>query len=143
MEKGLKVKKMASVYELARQLGKELMNTPEVAELLEAKKIYEADTEIVKLIQEYSALQEDFEIRFAAGKTTEEEQKAFREEMTKRGEVIKANQAAANLFAAESKFNQFMSSVFSIVTATLAGDDPSQTGGCNPSCCSSCGGGCH
>ena len=29
---------MASVYELARQLGKELMNTPEVAELLEAKK---------------------------------------------------------------------------------------------------------
>ena len=72
---------MASVYELARQLGKELMNTPEVAELLEAKKVYEADTEIVKLIQEYSAMQEDFEIRFAAGKTTEEEQKAFAEEM--------------------------------------------------------------
>ena len=40
---------MASVYELARELGKELMKTPEVAELLEEKKIYEADTEIVKL----------------------------------------------------------------------------------------------
>ena len=134
---------MASVYELARELGKELMNTPEVAELLEAKKIYEADTEIVRLVKEYGELQQDFEIRFAAGKTTEEEQKAFTEEMQKRGEVIKANEAAANLFAAESKFNQFISSVFSIVTATLAGDDLSQTGGCSPDCCASCGGGCH
>ncbi len=128
MEKGYDLK-MASVYELARELGKELMNTPEVAELLEAKKIYEADTEIVKLVKEYGELQQDFEIRYAAGKTT--------------GEVIKSNEAAANLFAAESKFNQFISSVFSIVTATLAGDDPSQTGGCSPDCCASCGGGCH
>ena len=134
---------MASVYELARELGKELMNTPEVEALLEAKKVYEADTEIVRLIKEYGEMQQDFEIRFAAGKTTEQEQKSFAEEMRKRGEVIKANEAAANLFAAESKFNQFMNSVFSIVTATLAGDDPSQTGGCNPDCCASCGGGCH
>lgn len=134
---------MASVYELARELGKELMNTPEVSQLLEAKAIYEKDEEIVQLIKEYGQMQEDFEIRFAAGKTTEEEQKAFAEEMRKRGEVIKANEAAANLFAAETKFNQFLSSVFSIVTATLAGDDPSQTGGCSPDCCASCGGGCH
>ncbi len=134
---------MASVYELARELGKELMNTPEVEQLLQAKKVYEADTEIVRLVKEYGEMQQDFEIRFAAGKTTEEEQKSFSEEMQKRGEVIKANEAAANLFAAESKFNQFISSVFSIVTATLAGDDPSQTGGCSPDCCASCGGGCH
>jgi len=117
LEKGYDLK-MASVYELARELGKELMNTPEVAELLEAKKIYEADTEIVRLVKEYGELQQDFEIRYAAGKTTEEEQKAFSEDMQKRGEVIKSNEAAANLFAAESKFNQFISSVFSIVTAT-------------------------
>ena len=99
---------MASVYELARELGKELMNTPEVEQLLQAKKVYEADTEIVKLVKEYGEMQQDFEIRFAAGKTTEEEQKSFSEEMQKRGEVIKANEAAANLFAAESKFNQFI-----------------------------------
>ena len=134
---------MASVYELARELGKELMNTPEVEALLEAKKVYEADTEIVRLVKEYGEMQQDFEIRFAAGKTTEQEQKEFAAEMQKRGEVIKANEAAAHLFAAESRFNQFMNSVFSIVTATLAGDDPSQTGGCSPDCCVSCGGGCH
>jgi len=134
---------MASVYELARELGKELMNTPEVEQLLQAKKVYEADTEIVRLVKEYGEMQQDFEIRFAAGKTTEEEQKAFSEDMQKRGEVIKSNEAAANLFAAESKFNQFISSVFSIVTATLAGDDTSQTGGGSPDCCASCGGGCH
>ena len=134
---------MASVYELARELGKELMNTPEVEALLEAKKVYEADTEIVRLVKEYGEMQQDFEIRFAAGKTTEQEQKEFAAEMQKRGEVIKANEAAAHLFAAESRFNQFMTSVFSIVTATLAGDDPSQTGGCSPDCCASCGGGCH
>lgn len=134
---------MASVYELARELGKELMDTPEVQALLEAKKVYEADTEIVKLVKEYGEMQQDFEIRFAAGKTTEQEQKEFAAEMQKRGEVIKANEAAAHLFAAESRLNQLMNSVFSIVTATLAGDDPSQTGGCSPDCCASCGGGCH
>ena len=52
---------MASVYELARELGKELMNTPEVEQLLQAKKVYEADTEIVRLVKEYGEMQQDFE----------------------------------------------------------------------------------
>ena len=39
--------------------------------------------------------------------------------------------------------NNFMNSVFNIITATLTGEEPEQAGGCDPSCCSSCGGGCH
>lgn len=134
---------MASVYELARNLGQELTNTPEVQELLEAKKKFEADEKIVKLVEEYTQLQKEFEEKYAAGKTTQDEQAAFTKDMTERGNVIKENKAASDLFAAEMKFNNFMNSIFSIVTATLAGDDPSQTGGCSPDCCSSCGGGCH
>ena len=134
---------MASVYEMARALGEELIKTPEVEMLLQAKKNYEAEPEIVKLVEEYTQLQKEFEEKFSAGKTTPEEQKAFGDEMRERGNVIKENKAASELFAAEVKFNDFMNSIFSIVTATLAGDEPSQTGGCSPECCSSCGGGCH
>lgn len=134
---------MATVYEMARALGEELVKTPEVEMLLIAKKNYEAEPEIVKLVEEYTQLQKDFEERYAAGNTTPEEQKTFGDEMRERGNVIKENKVASELFAAELKFNEFMNSIFSIVTATLAGDEPSQDGGCSPDCCSSCGGGCH
>ncbi len=134
---------MASVYELARQLGEEMLKTPEVETLLVAKKNFEADGKIAQLVQEYTELQKAFETKYAAGKTTPEEQEAFTKDMTARGTVIKENKAASELFAAEMKFNNYMNSVFSIITSTIAGEDASQ-GGC--SCdggCSSCGGGCH
>ena len=50
---------------------------------------------------------------------------------------------ASDLYTAEMNFNNFMNSVFNIITATLAGEDPAeQGGGCSPSSCASCGG-CH
>ena len=72
-----------------------------------------------------------------------EEQKAHAEEMKRRGELIKSNKLASDLFAAEMNFNNFMNSVFNIITSTLSGEEPDMGGGCDPSCCSSCGGGCH
>ena len=132
---------MASVYELARALGEGLLETSEVKNLLSAKEVYEADTEIVKAVEEYTKNQQEFEKKFSEGTTTQEENDAFREEMTKRGDLIKANKAASALFAAEMQFNQLMQSVFSMVTAIVAGEEQNE-GGCSPSSCSSCGGGC-
>ena len=57
--------------------------------------------------------------------------------------LIKSNKLASDLFAAEMNFNNFMNSVFNIITSTLSGEEPDMGGGCDPSCCSSCGGGCH
>ncbi len=134
---------MASVFELARTLGEELQKTPQVEALLAAKKAYEEDPEISKAVAEYTKMHEEFQAKMQAGGITPEEQKSFSEEMKKRGEFIKNNKLASDLYVAEMNFNNFVNSVFNIVTATLAGEEPEQAGGCSPSACASCGGGCH
>ena len=134
---------MATVFEMARALGEELQKTPQVEALLAAKKAYEADPAIVKAVAEYTKMHEDFQARIQMGGISPEEQKKYNEDMKTRGEEIKNNKLAADLFTAEMNFNNFMNSVFNIITATLSGEEPEQTGGCSPSCCESCGGGCH
>ena len=133
---------MASVYDLARNLGEELTKTPQVEALLEAKKAYEESPEIATAVEEYTRLHQEFEVKMQSGGISAEEQKAFAEDMAKRGEEIRNNKIASDLFAAETNFNNFMNSIFTIVTSTLTGEEPAQSG-CSPSACSSCGGGCH
>ncbi|MBQ7757831.1 YlbF family regulator [Anaerotignum sp.] len=134
---------MATVFEMARALGEELQKTPQVEALLAAKEAYENDPEIKKLVEEYTKLHYDFEAKMQAGGIPVEEQRAFNEEMKAKGEAIRTNKLAADLYVAEQNFNNFLNSVFNIITATLTGEEPEAAGGCDPSCCSSCGGGCH
>ncbi len=134
---------MATVFEMARALGEELQKTPQVEALLAAKEAYEKDPEIAKLVEDYTKLHYDFEAKMQAGGISAEDQKAFNEEMKTKGEAIRNNKLASDLYVAEQNFNNFMNSVFSIITATLTGEEPEAAGGCDPSCFSSCGGGCH
>lgn len=134
---------MATVFEMARALGEELQKTPQVEALLAAKTAYESDPEIAKLVEEYTKMHYDFEAKMQAGGIPVEEQRAFNEQMKEKGEAIRTNKLASDLFVAEQNFNNFMNSVFNIITSTLTGEEPEAAGGCDPSCCSSCGGGCH
>lgn len=134
---------MATVFEMARALGEELQKTPQVEALLAAKEAYEKDPTIAKLVEEYTKMHYDFEAKMQAGGIPVEEQREFNEKMKAKGEAIRTNKLASDLFVAEQNFNNFMNSVFSIITATLTGEEPEAAGGCDPSCCSSCGGGCH
>ncbi len=134
---------MATVFEMARALGEELQKTPQVEALLAAKEAYEKDPTIVKLVEEYTKMHYDFEAKMQAGGIPVEEQREFNEKMKAKGEAIRTNKLASDLFVAEQNFNNFMNSVFNIITATLTGEEPEAAGGCDPSCCSSCGGGCH
>ena len=115
---------MATIFEMARALGEELQKTPQ-------------------LVEEYTKLHYDFEAKMNAGGISIEEQRAFNEQMKAKGEAIRTNKLASDLYVAEQNFNNFVNSVFNIITATLTGEEPEQGGGCDPSCCSSCGGGCH
>ncbi len=134
---------MASVYELARELGEALTTTPQVEALMAAKEAYEADPEIGAKIEEYSKLHQEFEMKMQAGEIEAEAQMEFQMDMAKRAEEIRNNKLASDLFAAESNFNNFMNSVFTIVTSTMTGEEPEQPeSGCSPSACASCGCGC-
>jgi len=133
---------MATIFELARNLGEELAKTPQVEALMEAKAAYESDSTISSEVEEYTKLHQEFETKMRAGGISAEEQKDFHTKMNEMGESIKNNPLAANLFSAESNFNNYMNSVFSIITSTMSGEDQQAAGGCSPSACSGCGGGC-
>ncbi len=134
---------MATIFEMARALGEELQKTPQVEALLAAKEAYENDAEIAKLVEEYTKLHYDFEAKMQAGGIPVEEQRAFNEQMKTKGETIRTNKLASDLYVAEQNFNSFINSVFGIITATLTGEEPEAAGSCDPNHCASCGGGCH
>ena len=131
-----------TVYELARALGEELAKTPQVEALNAAKAAYEADPEIGKAVEEYTKLHHEFEEKMQKGGISAEEQKAFSTQMREKGEIIRNNKLASDLYVAENNFNQFIGTVFNIVTATMTGEDLETASSCDPSSCASCGGSC-
>ncbi len=108
---------MATIFEMARALGEELQKTPQVEALVAAKAAYESDPEIAKLVEEYTKLHYDFEAKMNAGGISIEEQRAFNEQMKAKGEAIRTNKLASDLYVAEQNFNNFVNSVFNIITA--------------------------
>lgn len=129
---------MATVYELARELGNEILKTKEIEKLLEAKKIFDADEEAVSLLDEYEKIRNDMQAKMMAGHSTAEEQKEIQSILNEKSEKIKKNDAACQLFAAENEFNKFMQSIFSIIQTTISGEESE----CSPEGCASCSG-CH
>lgn len=132
---------MTRVYDLARELGNELLKTKEVEKLMEAKKVFDADEEAVKLLKEYTELQQEMQMKMASGHLSFEEEEETKKILTEKSQLIQKNQAAINLFTAENEYNNFISSVFAIIQSTMSGEDQCG-GGCDSGCCSGCSG-CH
>ncbi len=131
---------MATVYELARELGNEILKTKEVEKLLKAKEIFEADEEAVKLLDEYQKLQQDMQTKMVSGHSSVEEQKEIQTILNEKSERIKKNDAACQLFEAENEFNRFLQSIFSIIQTTMSGEESACS--CSSDGCASCSG-CH
>lgn len=133
------------IYELARELGQELLKTPETERLLASKKAYEVDPKAMDMINEYNTLQSDYQQKMSSTEFSQADHEDAVKVLTEKADAIKEYPVTAELMAAETEFNKFMNSVFSIVTSTMAGDseDGCGEGGCDSGCCSSCGGGCH
>lgn len=136
-----------TVYEMARELGQELLKTPETERVLAAKKAYDEDPKAVNLIEEYNAFQKDYQSKLQNPDLTQEEYQSLTNEVMEKGNVIKAYPVTAELIEAEGEFNQYLNSIFNIITSTISGDEEEPScgdgGGCNSGCCGGCGGGCH
>lgn len=134
-----------SIYDLARQLGEELLKTKEIERVMDAKKIYEADEKAVSLIEDYNLFQQKYQQRMQSPDLTKEEYETMTNEIREKSDAVKANAACSELIDAEQAFNDLLNQVFTIVTSTIAGDDPAGgcgEEGCDSGCCSSCSG-CH
>lgn len=131
-----------SIFDQARALGKDILECDEAQKLYAAREAFERDETAKLLVDQYTELKDKWS-------SIMEDQEADKSTLTELGEEIMAKEEEIKnhtvtyaLMQAESQFGAFVNSVFSLLSATVQGQDP-QEGGCDPSCCSSCGGGCH
>ena len=130
-----------SVFDLAKQLGEELLKAPETVEVMAAKTAYEADEKAVKLIQDFKFFQDNYQHKLQNPALTKEEYEALTIELRAKSDEINSYPQTAQLIQAEQVFNELLNRVFTVVTSTIAGEDPSEANNCSGSC-GSCGG-CH
>ncbi|WP_250277953.1 YlbF family regulator [[Clostridium] colinum] len=131
---------MNNLFEQARELAKNLLETNQGKKYQEAKYIFEGDDEAVGMLQEYGNKTRDFQMKMQRGESGEEFENA-KQELNNLVAEMKKNSIITELFKAEGEFNQMVASVMDIFNATLTGESEEQ-GGC---CSGGCGGctGCH
>jgi len=128
---------MATIEELAAELGKKIKDDPRIDALNKAKADYESDTQLYAYMNEYNAQQEA--ISEEAGKETPDSEAIAKmqgriDELYK---LIVTSDTFNALSEAQMAVNELMENVNNIITFNITGELPSCTHDC-----SSCGGGC-
>ena len=127
------------IFELAAELGKALKEDVRMKKLDEAKKAYEADPDLQKMMVEYEVQQRALQVEI----TREERDTLFIETIQKRIDTlyndIMNHPVFVQLNEAQSDVNELMNAVNNTITFNITGEMPSS---CTHDC-STCGGGCH
>ena len=126
-----------TVFEIAAQLGRALKDDEKLVRLNDAKKAYESDGELQKMMVEYEVQQKALQ-----GEITKEERDTmFIDVIQKRinelYDAIMAHPIFVELNEAQADVNELMNAVNNTITFEITGELPSCTGSC-----STCGGGC-
>ncbi len=128
---------MATIEELAAELGKKIKDDPRIDALNKAKAAYETDEQLFAYMNEYNAQQEA--ISEEAGKETPDSEAIAKmqgriDELYK---LIVTSDTFNALSEAQMAVNELMENVNNIITFNITGELPSCTHNC-----SSCGGSC-
>ena len=126
-----------TIFELASQLGTALKEDEKLVRLDNAKKAYEGDGELQKMMVEYEVQQKALQVEL----TKQERDTMFIDVIQKRinelYDSIMAHPIFVELNEAQSDVNEFMNAVNNTITFEITGEVPSCTHNC-----STCGGGC-
>ena len=126
-----------TIFELASELGKALKNDEKLVRLAEARKNYENDPDLQKMMVEYEVQQKALQ-----GELTKDERDTmFIDVIQKRinelYEAIMSHPVFTELNEAQAEVNELMNAVNNTITFEITGELPSCTHDC-----STCGGGC-
>jgi len=125
------------IFELAAELGKALKEDEKLKRLENAKKAYENEPELQKMMVEYEVQQKALQGEI----TREERDTLFIETIQKRIDTLYKNIMEHPVFLelneAQAEVNELMNAVNNTITYNITGEVPSCTHNC-----STCGGGC-
>ena len=127
-----------SVYDKARELGKDMLECEEAQKLYAAREVFENDDAAKALVDQYVELKEKWQEIM----TDESADKAILTDLgaqiTAKEKEIKENSVTMGLMKAESEYGAFVNSVFNLLSATIQGKDNVE--GCDPTYCTTCPG---
>ena len=126
------------IFELAAELGKALKEDKTLIALEDARKAYEADETVAKLMTEYEVQQKAIQQEAAKEERDMELLKTIQERIDAIYDQIVATESYLTLEAAQNDVNGLMELVNSTITFNITGEQPSS---CTHDC-STCGG-CH
>ena len=126
------------IFELAAELGRTLKNDKRLVALEEARKAYENDERLSRLLTEYEVQQKAMQNEAMKGEREEVLIKMIQERIDALYDEIVASEPYKNLEAAQKEVNDLMEMVNSTITFQITGEEPSS---CTHDC-STCGG-CH
>ena len=126
------------IFELAAELGKALKNDKRLVALEEARKAYESDETVGKLMMEYEVQQKAIQNEVAKDERDETLLGMIQSRIDVIYDQIVATETYQNLEKAQNEVNELMEMVNSTITFNITGEQPSS---CTHDC-STCGG-CH
>ena len=126
------------IFELAAELGKALKDDKRLIALEEARKAYENDETVGKLMMEYEVQQKAIQNEVAKSERDETLLGMIQDRIDTIYDQIVATESYKNLEKAQSEVNDLMEMVNSTITFNITGEQPSS---CTHDC-STCGG-CH
>ena len=126
------------IFELAAELGKALKDDKRLVALEEARKAYESDEAVGKLMMEYEVQQKAIQNEVAKEERDETLLGMIQSRIDVIYDQIVATETYQNLEKAQNEVNELMEMVNSTITFNITGEQPSS---CTHDC-STCGG-CH
>ena len=126
------------IFELAAELGKALKNDKRLVALEEARKAYESDETVGKLMMEYEVQQKAIQNEVAKDERDEALLGMIQSRIDVIYDQIVGTETYKNLEKAQNEVNELMEMVNSTITFNMTGEQPSS---CTHDC-STCGG-CH
>ena len=124
------------IFELAAELGKTLKNDKRLIALEEARKAYESDERVMKLMTEYEVQQKAINYEAMKEERSEELLKMIQDRIDAIYDQIVSTDAYKALEKAQNDVNDLMEMVNSTITFNITGEEPSCTHNC--STCSGC-----
>jgi cell fate (sporulation/competence/biofilm development) regulator YlbF (YheA/YmcA/DUF963 family) len=126
-----------TIFELASELGKALKNDEKLVRLADARKKYENDPDLQKMMVEYEVQQKALQ-----GELTKDERDTMfidiiQKRINELYEAIMSHPVFTELNEAQAEVNELMNAVNNTITFEITGELPSCTHDC-----STCGGGC-
>ena len=126
------------IFELAAKLGQALKEDARLIALDKARKAYEEDEQVMKMMMEYEVQQRAMQNEAMKEERDEAILEMIQSRIDTLYDEIVASESYKALEAAQNEVNELMNKVNTTITYNITGEEPS---GCTHNC-STCGG-CH